>query len=101
MTEPEAVAGLGQHASGARLVDRRDQVRHAAAEHDGQVGDREVRAEQRRRPQYLAHRPGDKSEPVGYGRGQGARRGTARELGGARLGDGQTRSRGPARRRAR
>ena len=52
MPESEAVARLGQHASGARLVDRRDQVCHAAAEHDGQIGDREVRAEQSRRPQY-------------------------------------------------
>jgi hypothetical protein len=37
MPEPQAVAGLGQHADGTCLVNRRDQVRHAAAEHDRQV----------------------------------------------------------------
>ena len=87
--EPEAVAGLGQHASGACLVHRRDQVRHAAAEHDRQIGDREIRAEQGRRPQHIAHRPGHEAEAVRYGRGQRARRGTARQLGRSRLGDGQ------------
>ena len=45
MPEPEAVARLGQHAGGTRLVNRRDQVRHAATQHDRQVGDREIRAE--------------------------------------------------------
>ena len=89
MPEPEAVAGLGQHASGARLVHRRDQVRHAASEHDRQIGDREIRAEQGRRPQHVAHRAGHEAEAVRYGRGQRARRGTARQLGRACLGDGQ------------
>ena len=87
--EPEAVAGLGQHASGACLVHRRDQVRHAAAEHDRQIGDREVRAEQGRRPQHITHGPGHEAEAVRYGRGQRAWRGTARQLGRSRLGDGQ------------
>ena len=89
MPEPETVAGLGQHASGACLVHRRDQVRHAASEHDRQIGDREIRAEQGRRPQHVAHRAGHEAEPVRYGRGQRVRRGTAGQLGRARLGDGQ------------
>ena len=90
MPEPEAVAGLGQHAGGTCLVHRRDQVRHAAAQHDRQIGDREIHAQQGRRPQYLARRPGHEAKAVGDGRGQGAGRGTAGQLGGARLGDGQT-----------
>jgi len=90
MPEPQAVAGLGQHAHGTCLVDRRDQVRHATPKHDRQIRDREIRAEQGRRPQHLTHRPGHKAQAVRYGRRQGAWRGTARELGGARLGDDQT-----------
>ena len=89
MPEPEAGAGLGQHPGGTRLLHRRDQVRHAAAQHDRQIGDRELHPEQRRRLQCLARGPGDEAEAVGYGRGQGAGRGTARQRGGARLGDGQ------------
>jgi len=77
MPEPQAVAGLGQHADRARLVDRRDQVRHAAAQHDGQIGDGEFHPEQGRRPQYLAYRPGDKVEAVRYRGRQGAWRGVA------------------------
>jgi hypothetical protein len=48
--EPEALACLGQHTRGACLVHRRDQVRHAASEHNRQIGDGEIRAEQGRRP---------------------------------------------------
>ena len=90
MPEPEPAAGLGQHAGGACLVHRRDQVRHAAAQHDAQITDREIRAEQGRGPQHLAHRPVHEAEAVRYGRRQGAWRGTARELGGSGLGDRQT-----------
>ena len=89
MPEPEARGRTRPARRGARLVHRRDQVRHAASEHDRQVGDREVRAEQGRRPQHVAHRAGHEAEAVRYGRGQRARRGTARQLGRARLGDGQ------------
>ena len=89
MPEPQAGAGLGQHAGGARLVHRRDQVRHAAAQHDRQVMTGEIHAEQGRRPQHLAHRPGHEAEPVRDRRRQRARRGAARQLGGSRLGDGQ------------
>ena len=81
MPEPEAVPGLGQHAGRARLVHRRDQVRHAAAQHDRQVGDREIHAEQGRRPQHLPHRPGGEAEAIRDGRGQRIRRGTAGQLG--------------------
>jgi hypothetical protein len=35
---PEAVAGLSQDAGGACLAYRRYQIRHAAAEHDRQIG---------------------------------------------------------------
>ncbi len=77
MPEPQAVAGSGQHAHGTRLVHRRDQVGNAAAQHGGQIGDREVRAEQGRRPQDLADRTGDEAEAVRYRRGKGARCGTA------------------------
>ena len=89
MPEPEAGAGLGQHPGGTRLVHRRDQLGHAAAQHDRQVGDRELHPEQRRCLQCLACRPSDEAEAIGYGRGQGAGRGTARQRGGARFGDGQ------------
>ena len=89
MPESEAIAGLRQHADGTRLVHGRDQVRHPAAKHRGQIRDREVHAEQGRGPQHLAHRPGHEVEAVRDGRRQGARRGTARQLGGPCLGDGQ------------
>ena len=89
MAEPQAVAGLGQYADRACLVHRGDQVRHAPAEHDGQIGDREVRAEQGRRAQDLAYRPGHETEAISDGRGQGARRRTAGQFGASRLGDGQ------------
>ena len=72
-----------------RLVHRRDQVGHAAAEHDGQVGHGEVHAEQGGGPQHLPHRAGHEAEPVGDGRGQGARGRAAGQLGGARAGHGQ------------
>jgi len=74
----------------AHLVDRRDQVRHAAPQHNRRIRDREIRAEQGRRPQHRPHRPGHKSKAVRYGRRQRAWRGTARQLRGTRLGDGQT-----------
>ena len=90
MPEPEAAAGLGQHADGTRLVHRRDQVRHAAAQYDRQIGDREIHPEQGRGPQHLAHRPGDEAEAVRDRRGQRAGRGAARQLGRSRLGDGET-----------
>ena len=56
MPEPEAAAGLGQHAGRAGLVHGRDQVGHAAAQHDRQVRHGEVHAQQGRRPQHLTHR---------------------------------------------
>ena len=90
MPESEAAAGLGQHADGACLVYGRDQVSNTAVQHDRQVRDREVHAEQGRCLQDLAYRPGDKAKAVRDGRGQGARRGAAGQLGGSRLGDGQT-----------
>ena len=65
MPEPEGVAGLGQHARGAGVVDGRDQVCHAAAQHDRQVRHGKVHAQQGRRPQYLTHRPGNKAQAVG------------------------------------
>ena len=89
MPEAQAVGGLGQHADGTCLVHRRHQVRHVTAQHDGQIGDREVRAEQGRRPQDVPYRTGHEAEPIRYRRGQGARRGAAGQLGGTRLGDGQ------------
>ena len=88
MPEPEAVAGLGQHARRACLVDRRDQVRHAAAQHDRQVRHGEIHAEQGRRPQYLPHRRGNEAQAVGYGRRQRAWRGTVGQLGGSLVGNG-------------
>ena len=84
MPESEAIAGFGQHAGGTRLVNRRDQVRHAAAQHDRQIRNRELHAQQGRRPQHLARRPGHEAKAVRYGRRQGAWRGTAGQLGGAR-----------------
>ena len=68
--EPQAVPGLGRHTDGARLVHRREQVRDALAQDRGQVSNREVRAEQGRRPQYLADRTGHETEPVRNRRGQ-------------------------------
>ena len=70
MTEPETGAEFRQHTGSTGLLNRRDQVRHAAAEHDRQVGDREIRAEQGRRAQDLTHRPGHEAKTVRYGRGQ-------------------------------
>jgi hypothetical protein len=70
MPEPQAATGFGQHADGTCLADHRDQVRHAAPKHDGQIRDREFRAEQGRRPQDLAHRSGHEPEAVRYGRRQ-------------------------------
>ena len=87
--EPEAPAGLGQHADGTCFVHCRDQVGHAAIQHDRQIRDREIRAEQRRRPQDIAHRAGHEVQAVRDGGGQGARCRTAPQFGGSRLGDGQ------------
>ncbi len=89
MAEPEAVAGLGQHACGARLVHRRDQVGDAAAQHDRQIPHRELDAEQGGRPQHLAYRPGHEAQAVRDGRRQRPGHGTARQLRGTRVGDGQ------------
>jgi hypothetical protein len=89
MPEPEVGAGLGQYAGGTRLFHRRDQVRHAAVQHDRQVMNREIHAEQGGRAQYLAHWPGGEAKPVRYRRRQGAWHRTARQLGGSRLGDSQ------------
>ena len=69
MPEPEPVTGLGQHAGGAGLVHRREQVGRAPAQDDGQVRDSEIHAEQGRRPQYLPHRPGGEAEAIRDGRG--------------------------------
>ncbi len=89
MPEPETVARLSQHADGACLVNGRDQVRHAATEHGRQVRHGEIHAEQCRGPQYLAYRPGNEAKTVRYGRRQGTGCGTARQLDGSRVGNGQ------------
>ena len=85
--EAKAVTRFGEHARDARLVDSREQVRQAAAEHDRQVGDLEVHAEQRRSPQHVAHRAGDETKAVRDHRGQGA--GDRAGNGAARLGAGE------------
>ena len=89
MTERQAVAGFGQHSDGTCLVHRRDQVRYASAQHDGQIGDREVRAEQGRRLQHFAHRTGHEADAIGYDRGQGAWHGIAGHFGATGPGDAQ------------
>jgi hypothetical protein len=71
MPESQAMTRLGQHAGLNRLVDRREQVRHAAVQHDRKIRNREVHAQQGRRPQHVAHRPSHEAKPVRYGRGQG------------------------------
>ena len=94
MPESQAVAEFGEHAGRARLVHGGDQVRHATAQHDREVGHGEVDPEQGRRPQHLAHRAGDEAEPVRDGRRQGARRRTVRQHGGSRAGHGHARTAG-------
>ena len=89
MPEPQPAAGLGQHAGRAGLIHRRDQVGHAPAQHDGQIGDGELHTQQGRGLQDLPGRPGHEAHAVGDGRGQGAGRRIARQLDGARVGDGQ------------
>jgi hypothetical protein len=89
MPEPEALTGCGQHAHGTRLVHRRDQVGHAPAQDGGQIGNREVDAEQGRGPQYLAHGAGGEAKAVSDGRRQRGRHDSARELGGPGRGDRQ------------
>ena len=89
MPEPETIAGLGQHAGGAGPLNGRDQVGHAATQDGRQVRDGKIHAQQRGRPQYLTHRPGNEAKAVRDGRRQGARDGTAGQLGGSRVGNGQ------------
>ena len=64
MTEPQAAPGLGQHAGGPGLFHRRDEVRDAAVEDGGQVGHRELHAEQGSGAEHLSDRGGDETEPV-------------------------------------
>ena len=86
--QADAAGGVGEHAGGAGLVQGRDQVGHAAAEHGGQVGERELDAEQRRRAQHLPGGRGDEAEPVRDGPGQRVGNRVGRELRGARRRDG-------------
>jgi hypothetical protein len=82
--EPKTFTEFGQHAGGAGLIDGREQADHAATQHDRQVRHGDIHTQQGRRPQHLARRPGNKAQPVRYRRRQGAWRGAAGQLGGAR-----------------
>ncbi len=85
--ESEGGAGIGQHPHRPGLVERGDQGGNGPAEDRGQVGDRELHSEQRRRAEHLPGRPGDESEPVCDGAGQRVWHGARREAGGARVGN--------------
>ena len=88
MPEPETLAGFGQHTGRERLVKNPDQIRDAAAQDDRQIRDREVHAQQGRRPQDLTHRPRNKAKAIRYGRRERAWRGTGRERSCPRVSDG-------------
>jgi hypothetical protein len=68
MPEPKTTVRFGQNASGTCLINRWEQVRHGAAEHEHQIRDGEVSAEQSRLLQHLTHWPGHEAEAVRYGR---------------------------------
>ena len=96
MPKSQTDAGFGQHPGGARLLHRRDQLRHPPAQHDRQVSDRELHPEQHRRLQHGAHRPGHEAEAVGDRGRQRAGRGTAGQRGGT-PGNGQASAAGQRR----
>ena len=68
MPEPKTTVRFSQNASGTCLINRREQARHGAAEHEHQISDGEVSAEQSRRLQHVAHWPGHEAEAVRYRR---------------------------------
>jgi hypothetical protein len=89
MPEPETTVRFSQNASGTCLINRREQVRHGAAEHEHQIRDREVSAKQSRLLQHLTHWPAHEAEAVRYGPWQGAWRGAGLRGRGSRFGDDQ------------
>ena len=86
VAERQAVDGIGQHAGRAGLVERRHQVGHGPAEHGGQIGDRELHAEQRGGAEHLPGRCGDESEPVSDNPRQRVRHGCRWRAGRCRTG---------------
>ena len=76
-------AGIGQHPGRPGFVKRGDQGGDGSAEHRGQIGDRELHAEQRGGAEHLPGGGGDEPEPVRDGAGQRVGHGADGELGGA------------------
>ena len=64
MPERQPHPGLPKHPRGHRLPDHRRQLGHRPAHHHSEIADRELRAQQRRRPQHPQRLIRDEPQPI-------------------------------------